>query len=70
VARLSSNGGATWSEELTLRDDFQADTHGDADLGYPRMVQRDDGWLVTSYYWATAERPYQHIAATIWDPAD
>jgi len=67
-ARLSSDGGATWGPEVVLRDDFQADEHGDPDFGYPRLFQRPDGRLVVTYYWATAERPHQHIAATIWDP--
>jgi hypothetical protein len=40
----------------------------DADLGYPRMAQRADGRMVTTYYWATRAMPEQHIAATIWDP--
>ena len=46
-----------------LRDDGRT-----WDLGYPRMVQRPDGKLVTIYYFTTSENPEQHIAATIWDP--
>ena len=68
LAKYSTDDGLTWSPELVLRDDFQADSHNDPDLGYPRLVQRTDGKLVAMYYWATKERPQQHIAATIWDP--
>lgn len=62
-ARLSLDNGKTWGNEITLRDDGRS-----WDLGYPRMVQRPDGKLVTIYYFTTAEDPEQHIAATIWDP--
>ncbi len=62
-AKLSADGGATWGDEMILRDDGRT-----WDLGYPRMVQRPDGRLVTIYYYTTPERPEQHIAATIWDP--
>ena len=62
-ARLSDDEGLTWGEEINLRDDGRT-----WDLGYPRMVQRADGKLVTIYYFTTRENPQQHIAATIWDP--
>lgn len=41
---------------------------GTWDLGYPRMVQRPDGKVVTIYYFTTEKKKEQHIAATIWDP--
>jgi len=62
-ARLSSDGGETWGDEIILRADGRT-----WDLGYPRMVRRSDGKLVTVYYFTTEEKPEQHIAATIWDP--
>jgi len=62
-AKVSSDNGKTWSEEIHLRDDGRT-----WDLGYTRTVQRTDGKLVTIYYYTTAEKPQQHIAATIWDP--
>jgi hypothetical protein len=62
-AKLSSNNGKTWGEEIHLRDDGRS-----WDLGYTRTVQRPDGKLVTIYYYTTNEKPEQHIAATIWDP--
>lgn len=67
-ARISKDQGATWSQEIVLRDYYLTDTYRDADLGYCRMVQRPDGKLVTIYYWATPTHPAHHIAATIWDP--
>ncbi|NLG28341.1 MAG: exo-alpha-sialidase [Chloroflexi bacterium] len=68
LARYSADEGATWSEVLLLRDDFHRDVYGDADMGYPRLVLRDDGQLLAIYYWATHALPQQHIAATIWEP--
>jgi hypothetical protein len=54
--------------EVILRNDYNTDAFGDADLGYPQLVQRPDGKLVVIYYWATAQHPKVHIAATIWEP--
>jgi hypothetical protein len=62
-ARISRDEGRTWEAEIILRADGRT-----WDLGYPRMLQRSDGKLVTVYYFTTAENPQQHIAATIWDP--
>lgn len=63
-ARLSKDGGSSWGEEMTLRDDGAG-----RDLGYPRSVQRTDGKLVTVYYFHDAATgPERYIAATIWDP--
>ena len=61
-ARISDDAGRTWGEEIILRDG--ARMH---DIGYPRMVVRTDGTVVTVYYFTTAERPEQHICATTWD---
>jgi hypothetical protein len=62
-AKLSPDDGRTWGKEILLRTDGL-----NWDIGYPRMVQRKDGKLVTVYYHSTNENPEQHIAATIWDP--
>ena len=62
-AKISEDGGKTWSDEIVLRDDG-----GTWDLGYPRMMQRPDGKLVCIYYYNTREYPEPHIVATIWDP--
>jgi BNR repeat-like domain len=61
-ARISSDGGKTWDEELRLRDDG-----GGRDVGYPRTVQRADGKLVTVYYFHDSPAGERYIAATIWN---
>ncbi len=68
IARVSGDEGKSWGDEIILRDNFVQDKFGDDDFGYPRLVQRNDGRLVAMYYWATKERPHQHIAATIFTP--
>lgn len=67
VARFSRDTGRTWGAARVLRDDFFS-VDGEPDLGYPRLVQRADGWLIAVYYWAAQEHPQQHIAATMWLP--
>ena len=62
-ARVSEDSGRLWSEEIVLRDDART-----WDIGYPCMVVRPDGRLLTIYYYTTNENPEQHIAATIWHP--
>lgn len=66
--RLSEDQGKTWSNEITVR----SGDHATRDVGYPRMVQREDGKLVIIYYWNHAAdkeaRPYRYIAASIVDP--
>lgn len=62
-ARLSADEGATWSEEIILRDDG-----GCHDLGYPRTAQRPDGTLVTVYYFNDRLDGERYIAATLWKP--
>ena len=69
IAAYSADDGATWASHHTVRDGY-ASVQDDQDLGYPRLAVRNDGRLVAMYYWACAERPHQHIAATIWDPTD
>ncbi len=62
-AKLSADGGHSWSKELVLRDDG-----GNRDLGYTRSLQRPDGKIVTLYYmWDRQTGPERYIAATIWD---
>ncbi len=67
IARYSSDFGKNWDEHIILRDDFIRDRYDDPDFGYPRLISRSDGKMLACYYWATAEKPCQHIAATIWD---
>jgi hypothetical protein len=60
--RVSDDDGATWGDEIVLRDNG-----GGHDIGYPRSVQRGDGKIVTVYYWHDTPDGERHIAATIWD---
>jgi hypothetical protein len=60
-AKISSDGGKSWSNEIVLRDDART-----WDMGYTRTLVRPDGKLVTIYYYTTDQVPEQHIAATIW----
>lgn len=63
-AKISNDGGRTWGPELVLRNDGIT-----SDMGYPRMVQRPDGKIVTVYYFSDgAIGPERFIAATIWTP--
>ena len=63
-ARLSEDRGRTWGEEIMLRDDA-----GSWDLGYPQSVQREDGNIVSIYYFNEDDEE-RYIAATIWNPGD
>lgn len=65
AAKLSNDGGRTWTDEIVLRGDGN-----DRDIGYCRSIQRPDGKVVTTYYINVKETgPERYIAATIWDPA-
>ena len=65
-ARLSSDQGRSWSNDIVLRADG-----GNRDIGYPRVVQRPDGKVVVLYYFNDLESgPERYIAATIWDPTE
>lgn len=61
-ARFSNDKGQTWSDPLMLRDDGCS-----RDIGYVRSVQRQDGKIVTVYYFCDQTRPERYIAATIWE---
>lgn len=60
-AKISNDDGRTWGEEIILRADG-----GDADIGYPRTVQRPDGTIVTVYYYNDHTDRERYIAATLW----
>lgn len=62
-ARLSNDNGKSWGKEIILRDDG-----GSWDLGYPLSVQREDGKIVTVYYFNEHPEKERYIVATIWDP--
>ena len=61
-ARVSDDGGKTWSADIVLRDDG-----GNHDVGYTRTVQRADGRLVTVYYYDDHPETERYVAATIWE---
>jgi len=74
-ARYSRDNGQSWGPEVIIRDDFQSRDRNpletltpSADMGYPRMVQREDGKLALIYYWCTAKNMQEHIACSIWKP--
>jgi hypothetical protein len=60
-ARLSHDEGATWSDDIILRNDG-----GNHDIGYPRTIQRPDGTIVTAYYYNDHPNGERYIAATLW----
>ena len=64
-ARLSEDGGRSWAREIIIRDDG-----GSWDLGYPRVIERRAGELLTVYYMNRADDPIRvrHIAQTIFRP--
>lgn len=63
LLRFSLDGGASWGDELIIR---QGDIFND--FGYPRLLVRADSSLVLIYYWADSELSEQHIAASIIQP--
>ncbi|MCM2273929.1 MAG: glycoside hydrolase [Candidatus Didemnitutus sp.] len=62
-AKLSEDGGRTWSKEIMLRSDARK-----WDLGYTRAVRRADGTIIAAYYYTTEAVPQNFIAATLWRP--
>lgn len=64
-AKLSSDDGRTWGEEIVLREDA-----GSHDIGYPRAVERPDGTLVVVYYYNDAMGGSCYISATLWNPGE
>ncbi|MFC2133976.1 sialidase family protein [Bacteroidota bacterium] len=62
-AKLSSDDGKTWGDEIHLRNGAR-----EFDLGYSRSVQRADGKIVTTYYFNNQEVQEQFIEYTIWNP--
>ncbi|MBQ8294855.1 MAG: exo-alpha-sialidase [Clostridia bacterium] len=60
-AVVSEDDGATWSEQLVIRDDGM-----DWDLGYPCSVELKNGNILTVYYFKTPNLDIQRIHYTIW----
>ena len=57
-ARISRDEGATWSDEIILRDDGP-----DGDLGYPCSVELPGGDILTVYY---QKRPGESLTSMLW----
>lgn len=78
-ARMSEDGGQTWSRPKVL-----VGVPGPLDGGYPSTVERDDGALVTAYYAGPRAKGRQrelsprslpwhqryHMGVCIWRPTD
>ena len=60
-ARVSSDEGASWSDDIVLRDDG-----GVAGARYPRTVLRADGKLLTAYYYNYGADTDRFIGATLF----
>jgi hypothetical protein len=68
--KYSEDEGATWGDQITLRDDWADCADDRQDLGYPRLTQLANGRIIAAYYWSTPDHIENHIAATIWEPGD
>lgn len=60
-ARLSTDHGKSWSDEITLSDDGTS-----GDLGYPSTVELADGTLLTIWYEASAGRKLAVLRQAKW----
>lgn len=60
-ARLSQDGGTTWSKHYLLTEDGAS-----FDLGYPSTVEGDDGSLVTVWYERLASSPKAVLRQMRW----
>ena len=67
--KYSKDGGKTWGEEFIIRDNFDDGTSY-WDFGYPVILQRDDGTLLSIYYWASGQNQQQHIAVSMFEPPE
>jgi sialidase-1 len=60
-ARVSDNGGKTWSDPLIISNDAIS-----TDVGYPSTVQLDDGSLLTVWYEVTNESKRALLRQAKW----
>ena len=60
-ARVSSDGGRTWSEPLLISTDGPG-----GDLGYPSSVELDDGSIVTVWYEVRPDSPLAVLRQARW----
>jgi hypothetical protein len=72
VVYASVDGGSYWTFVSFMTPGV--DDGGSWDLGYPRVIEQDDGRLLTVYYMNRADDAIQmnggvrHIAQTIFTP--
>ena len=60
-ARVSTDGGRTWSQPIVISDDGS-----NTDLGYPSTVQLADGSLLTIWYEKLAKSPLAVLRQAHW----
>ena len=60
-ARLSTDNGRTWSDEMTISDDGKG-----GDLGYPSTVELADGSLITVWYESMKEPKLAVLRQAHW----
>lgn len=61
-AKISYDGGMTWSEEITVGAQSP-----DRDCGYPSSVELSDGSILTVYYQKYPGDTYNSILSTRWE---
>lgn len=61
-ARISTDGGRSFGEELVISEEAQSD-----DLGYPSTVELSDGRLLTVYYQILPGDDFASILYTKWE---
>lgn len=61
-ARISTDDGRTWSEDIVLRDDGPC-----GDLGYPASCELADGSILTVYYQQLQAGEKCSLLGTIWN---
>ena len=64
-AKISRDGGKSWSEAIRLTDQPQVKPYDD--LGYPVTVELSDHTLLTVYYQHVETDPYPSILCTKWN---
>ena len=64
-ARISDDGGVSWSNSITISDDGAG-----GDLGYPSTVQLEDGSLVTVWYEQMKDSPKAVLRQARWSIED
>ena len=63
VYQTSEDEGVNWTEPCLIRQEA-----GCPDMGYTRSAVRQDGKIVSVYYWNDSRESERYIAATVWDP--